>query len=94
MIGPGVVGEAVRAFEAKPAGRLKLLETRGFEGSSLFLAKYLYPPPFLLVSFSQMFESAWLSGFLERPMRLRKKWACLESDSVLPCHTLQKKYSW
>jgi len=40
MIGPGVVGEGVRAFEIRPAGSLRLLDTRTFEGSSLLLARY------------------------------------------------------
>lgn len=40
MIGPGVVGEGIRAFETQPAGRLRLLETRAFDGSSLLLARY------------------------------------------------------
>ena len=40
MIGPGVVGEGVRAFEARPPGRLRLLDSRAFDGSSLLLARY------------------------------------------------------
>lgn len=40
MIGAGVVGEGVRAFETRPAGRLRLLDTRAFENSSLLLARY------------------------------------------------------
>ena len=40
MIGAGVVGEGVRAFEARPPGRLRLLESRAFQGSSLLLARY------------------------------------------------------
>jgi dihydrofolate reductase len=40
MIGAGVVGEGVRAFETRPPGRLRLLETRAFAGSSLLLARY------------------------------------------------------
>lgn len=40
MIGAGVVGEGVRAFEARPPGRLRLLEARAFDGSSLLLARY------------------------------------------------------
>lgn len=40
MIGPGVVGEGVRAFEVRPPGSLRLLETRTFDGSSLLLARY------------------------------------------------------
>jgi len=40
MIGAGVVGEGVRAFDARPPGSLRLLETRTFDGSSLLLARY------------------------------------------------------
>lgn len=40
MIGAGVVGEGVRAFETRPPGSLRLLDTRTFDGSSLFLARY------------------------------------------------------
>lgn len=40
MIGPGVVGEGVRAFETRPPGTLRLLGSRTFEGSSLLLARY------------------------------------------------------
>lgn len=40
MIVAGVVGEGVRAFETKPPGSLRLLETRTFDGSSLLLARY------------------------------------------------------
>jgi len=40
MIGPGVLGEGVRAFGARPPGAFRLLETRTFEGSSLLLARY------------------------------------------------------
>ncbi|HSD37642.1 MAG TPA: dihydrofolate reductase family protein [Rhodocyclaceae bacterium] len=39
-IGAGVVGEGVRAFEARPPGSLRLLETRRFDGSSLLLVRY------------------------------------------------------
>ena len=38
MIGAGVVGEGVRAFETRPT--LRLLDTHGFEGSSLVLVRY------------------------------------------------------
>jgi len=40
MIGPGVVGEGVRAFETRPPGPLRLLDTRAFDGSSLLLVRY------------------------------------------------------
>jgi dihydrofolate reductase len=40
MIGAGVVGEGVRAFESRPPGSLRLLETRTFDGSSLLMARY------------------------------------------------------
>jgi dihydrofolate reductase len=40
MIGAGVVNEGVRAFETRPAGSLRLLDTRAFDGSSLLLARY------------------------------------------------------
>ena len=40
MIGAGVVGEGVRAFETQPPGALRLLDTRTFDGSSLLLARY------------------------------------------------------
>jgi hypothetical protein len=40
MIGAGVVGEGVRALEARPPGRLRLVDTRRFEGSSLLLVRY------------------------------------------------------
>lgn len=37
MIGPGVVGEGVRAFDERPA--LRLLETRTWAGSGLVLTR-------------------------------------------------------
>lgn len=40
MIGAGVVGQGVRAFETRPPGSLRLLDTRAFAGSSLLLARY------------------------------------------------------
>lgn len=40
MIGAGVVGEGVRAFEARPPGALRLIDSRTFDGSSLLLARY------------------------------------------------------
>jgi dihydrofolate reductase len=40
MIGAGVIGEGVPAFEARPPNSLCLLDTRTFDGSSLLLARY------------------------------------------------------
>jgi dihydrofolate reductase len=40
MIGAGVVGEGLRAFEIRPPGSLRLLGTRAFDGSNLLLARY------------------------------------------------------
>lgn len=40
MIGPGVVCEGERVFEIRPPGRLRLLDTRRFDGSSLLLTRY------------------------------------------------------
>ena len=40
MIGAGVVGEGVRAFEARLPGSLRLIDTRTFDSSSLLLARY------------------------------------------------------
>jgi dihydrofolate reductase len=40
MIGAGVVGEGMRAFEIRPSGSLRLLGTRTFVGSNLLLAQY------------------------------------------------------
>jgi len=40
MIGPGVVGEGVRAFATRPPGSLRLLGSRSFDGSSLLLVRY------------------------------------------------------
>ena len=40
MIGAGVLGEGVRAFETKPPSSLRLLGTRNFGGSNLLLTKY------------------------------------------------------
>jgi dihydrofolate reductase len=40
MIGAGVLGEGVRAFEARPPGSFRLLDTRAFDGSSLLLVRY------------------------------------------------------
>jgi dihydrofolate reductase len=40
MIGAGVIGDGVRAFETRPPGSLRLMDTRTFDGSSLLLARY------------------------------------------------------
>ena len=40
MIGPGVVGDGVRAFETGPKGPLRLIKARKFDGSNLFLTQY------------------------------------------------------
>ncbi len=40
MIGAGVVRDGVRAFEIRPPGSLRLLDTRTFDGSNLLLAQY------------------------------------------------------
>lgn len=40
MIGAGVVGEGVRAFETRLPGSLRLLDTHTFDDSSLLLARY------------------------------------------------------
>lgn len=40
MIGAGVIGDGVRAFETRPSGKLRLLDTRTFGGSSLLLVRY------------------------------------------------------
>jgi len=40
MIGAGVLGEGVRAFEIRPPGSLRLLETRTVAGSGLLFARY------------------------------------------------------
>ena len=40
MIGAGVVSEGVRAFETRPPGSLRLLDTRTFDGSNLLLVRY------------------------------------------------------
>ena len=40
MIGAGIVGEGVRAFETKPPGSLHLLGTPACDGSNLLLTKY------------------------------------------------------
>lgn len=39
-IGAGVVGAGIRAFETRPPGSLRLLDTRTFDGSSLLLVRY------------------------------------------------------
>src|SRR6185295_4320359 len=45
MIGAGVVGEGVRAFETRPPGSLRLIGQRSFDGSSLLLARYAVERP-------------------------------------------------
>jgi dihydrofolate reductase len=40
MIGAGVVGEGIRAFESRPLSALRLLDARAFDGSSLVLVRY------------------------------------------------------
>ena len=40
MIGAGVLGDGVKAFEARPAGALRVIETRKFDGSNLILMQY------------------------------------------------------
>lgn len=40
MIGAGVVCDGIRAFETKPPGSLRLLDTRTFGSSNLLLVKY------------------------------------------------------
>lgn len=40
MIGAGILIEGVRAFDRRQAGSLRLLDTRRFDGSSLFVARY------------------------------------------------------
>ena len=40
MIGPGAIGDGIKAFETKPPGSRRLLDTRTFVGSSLILARY------------------------------------------------------
>jgi hypothetical protein len=44
MIGAGVVGEGIRAFETRPPGTLTLLDTRTFGGSNLLLVRYGVQP--------------------------------------------------
>jgi len=40
MIGAGVVGEGVRAFESRVPSSLRLMDTRTFDSSNLLLARY------------------------------------------------------
>lgn len=40
MIGAGVVGEGVRAFEFRAPSSLRLMDTRTFDSSNLLLARY------------------------------------------------------
>lgn len=44
LIGPGIVGEGIRAFETRPSGSLRLLGTRSFDASSLLLVRYGIEP--------------------------------------------------
>lgn len=44
MIGAGVVGDGTRAFESKPSGLLRLLDTVTWEGSNLVLLRYGIEP--------------------------------------------------
>ncbi len=44
MIGPGVLGDGVRAFEARPPVTLRLIDSRTWEGSSLLLIRYAVEP--------------------------------------------------
>jgi dihydrofolate reductase len=43
-IGPGVLGDGIRAFDRESAGRLQLVDTRRFAGSSLLLTVYRPDP--------------------------------------------------
>jgi dihydrofolate reductase len=40
MIGAGILGKGIRAFETKPPGSLQLLSSRAFEKSNLLLTMY------------------------------------------------------
>jgi dihydrofolate reductase len=44
MIGPGVVGDGVPAFERRPAARLELVDTRILDSSGLVLLRYAVHP--------------------------------------------------
>jgi dihydrofolate reductase len=44
MIGPGVLGDGIRAFETRPPVSLRLIETRTWDGSSLLLTRYAVEP--------------------------------------------------
>jgi dihydrofolate reductase len=44
IVGPGVVGDGVPAFESRPPGRLELLDARVLDGAGLVLLRYaVYP---------------------------------------------------
>jgi hypothetical protein len=44
MIGAGVIGEGIRAFENRPPGSLRLIDTRRWDGSNLLLTRYAVDP--------------------------------------------------
>jgi dihydrofolate reductase len=44
MIGAGVLGEGIRAFETRPPGSLRLVDTRRWDGSNLLLTRYAVEP--------------------------------------------------
>ncbi len=44
MIGAGVIGEGIRAFESRPPGSLRLVDTRRWDGSNLLLTRYAVDP--------------------------------------------------
>jgi dihydrofolate reductase len=44
MIGAGVLGEGVRAFESRPPGSLRLVDTHRWDGSNLLLTRYAVEP--------------------------------------------------
>ncbi len=44
MVGPGVLGDGIRAFETRPPMSLRLIEPRTWDGSSLLLTRYAVEP--------------------------------------------------
>jgi dihydrofolate reductase len=44
MVGPGVLADGTRAFETRPPGSLRLVDTRTWDGSSLVLLRYAVEP--------------------------------------------------